>query len=477
MTTVVPPLKQDDTERRVLARQLALLSEPARGIALGSPVWAAAVCWIASGPFPSLGVAPLYVSLPWLCAVISGCVASLAVDRAYRRARELPDFDPRIWLQRHTIVASILSALWASLIWVFWIDGNPTNQLSLVILVLCGITNGVISRMHRFETYLIGSGLAAAILWAKIATETSDVPQIYTVLVPIWFAAMSMNVRSASELTRRDIATQIENEVLAAAIAKARDDAEAARHAAERANHMKSSFLANMSHELRTPLNAILGFSEVIAAHGFGDAPERYRNYAQDIHGSGQHLLSLINDILDVAKIEAGKMKLDGSWLDASAALSEAVKLVRDKATEKNIDLREHCDDGLRLFGDERAFKQIALNLLSNAIKFTTRGHVTVSLTAGQGCALLTVEDTGRGIPKSELDRIFTAFEQVDNRYTHARGGTGLGLTLVRALCELHGGSCIIESEEGKGTRVEVRLPYPKESANQGGSNARQRAA
>jgi two-component system cell cycle sensor histidine kinase PleC len=232
-----------------------------------------------------------------------------------------------------------------------------------------------------------------------------------------------------------------------------------------------------MSHELRTPLNAILGFSEVIATNGFGDAPERYRAYAHDIHGSGQHLLSLINDILDVAKIEAGKMKLDSAWLDAAETLDESLKLVRDKAAEKNVELREHCEANLRLFADQRAFKQIALNLLSNAIKFTAKGHVSVSLTASDGAAILVVEDTGRGIPQAEIARVFNAFEQVDNRYTQARGGTGLGLTLVRALSELHGGSCTIESEEGKGTRVEVRLPFPKGSLDQTGAAAVRRAA
>jgi two-component system cell cycle sensor histidine kinase PleC len=328
--------------------------------------------------------------------------------------------------------------------------------------VLCGITNGIISRMHRFEVFLAGSGLAVVILWAKFLGESSAIAQIFAVLVPLWFVAVSLHVRAASELVRRNIEVQVENELLAADIAKARDEAERARQAAERANQMKSSFLANMSHELRTPLNAILGFSEMIACNGLGDAPERYRAYAHDIHGSGHHLLNLINDILDVAKIEAGKMKLDSEWLDAPAVFDEALKLVRDRAAAKNIALRSLCGADVRVYADARAFKQILLNLLSNAIKFTSAGHVSVTLSGDGDSAVLVVEDTGCGISRGEIARVFNAFEQADNRYAQAQGGTGLGLTLVRALSELHGGSCAITSEEGQGTRVEVRLPLPK---------------
>ncbi len=156
-------------------------------------------------------------------------------------------------------------------------------------------------------------------------------------------------------------------------------------------------------------------------------------------------------------------MKLDGEWLSGAAELGETVKLVRDKAAAKNVELRERCGGDVRVFADSRAFKQILLNLLSNAIKFTSAGHVSVTLSDAQDAAVLVVEDTGCGISRAEIARVFNAFEQADNRYAQAQGGTGLGLTLVRALSELHGGSCAIESEEGKGMRVTVRLPFPKQ--------------
>jgi two-component system cell cycle sensor histidine kinase PleC len=458
-------LTHEEFERRVLARQLELLAAPTRGAVIATPIWAAVVCWIVSGAFPALGTVPLTASLSWLAVIVAVSIGTALVDAGYRRASVDPaTFDPKVWMGRYTSALALLSAVWSSLIWVFWVDGNPTNQLSLTILVFCGITNGIISRMNKFETFLVGSGFAVFVLWSKFLTESSDVAQIFAVLLPFWFLAMSLNVRAASSQVRRNIVVQVENETLNGAIAKARDDAELARQAAERANQMKSSFLANMSHELRTPLNAILGFSEVIASNGFGEAPERYRAYAHDIHGSGHHLLSLINDILDVAKIEAGKMKLDSEWLDGRAVFDETLKLVRDRAAARNVELRTRCDGDARVYADARAFKQIVLNLLSNAIKFTSAGHVSVALSGDGALAVLVVEDTGCGISQAEIARVFNAFEQADNRYAHAQGGTGLGLTLVRALSELHGGSCAIESKEGEGTRVEVRLPFPKDA-------------
>ncbi|MBP6011906.1 MAG: HAMP domain-containing histidine kinase [Alphaproteobacteria bacterium] len=466
-TSAVATLLNDAFERRVLARQLELMSAPTRGAVIGTPLWAAAVCWILSGPFPAIGVAPLLPSLAWLGAVVGVCGGCLLMQRAYQRALTRASFDPYVWVWRYTGALALLSSVWASLAWVFWIDGNPTNQLSLTILVFCGITNGIIARMNKFETYLVGTGLAIFVLWSKFLTAESGVPTMFAALLPLWFVAMTLNVRVASRHVRKNIATQIENEVLTEGIAKARDEAERQRQLAERASEMKSAFLANMSHELRTPLNAILGFSEVIAEESFGpQARERYQDYAKDIHSSGKHLLSLISDLLDVAKIEAGKLKLEGAWLDGPALIAQSLRLVEERAAGKGIGLR-YVDktEGAQLYADERAFLQIALNLLSNAVKFTSTGEVTATLRAERGAMVFAVEDTGCGIAQDAIARLFNPFEQVDNRYARANGGTGLGLTLVRALAELHGGSCMIESAVGKGTRVEVRLPNPADAA------------
>ncbi len=297
------PLPRDEFERRVLTRQLALVAAPARGAIIGAPLWAGVVCWIMSGAVPELGAAPLLPSLLWLGAIIAGALCSLLLDDAYRRAAAAPAaLDPKYWLLIQSTAFAGLSALWASLSWVFWVEGNSSNQLMVAILIFAGIINGVVSRMSRFETFLIGSGCATLVFWLKLVTELHEAG-VFAMLLPVWFAALALHVRVAASQVRRNLEAQVENEFLNDVVAKARDEAEAGRQSAERANQMKSSFLANMSHELRTPLNAILGFSEMIAVNGLGEAPDRYRAYAHDIHGSGQHLLSLINDILDVAKI------------------------------------------------------------------------------------------------------------------------------------------------------------------------------
>jgi two-component system cell cycle sensor histidine kinase PleC len=218
-----------------------------------------------------------------------------------------------------------------------------------------------------------------------------------------------------------------------------------------------------MSHELRTPLNAILGFSEIIAKECFGVVGNpRYVEYAGDIHASGAHLLSLINDLLDVAKIEAGRMEIQPELLDPQKTFETALKLVGAKARERRQELVIEVDPGVpQLYADERALKQILINLVSNAVKFTPDGgRITVlGSRARTGGFQIMVEDTGPGIPREKLDRIFKPFSQVDNRYDRQGGGTGLGLALVRGLCELHGGRAWLESEAGKGCRAYVIFP------------------
>ena len=233
--------------------------------------------------------------------------------------------------------------------------------------------------------------------------------------------------------------------------------------AAQQANRMKSQFLVTMSHELRTPLNAVLGFSEIIKDQLCGPVSNsRYVEYASDIHACGEHLLSLINDILDLSKIEAGRMALEFCSLDLAVFLAGAMRLVHRRAQGRGIDLRLDLASPVpELVADERAVKQILFNLLTNAIKFTPPGG-TVTLSAVRtldGDVVLCVNDTGVGIPHSQIERIMRPFEQLDNRYAHAEGGTGLGMALVKALTELHGGRVRIESEAGIGTCVSILLP------------------
>jgi len=240
------------------------------------------------------------------------------------------------------------------------------------------------------------------------------------------------------------------------------------RFEAETANASKTTFLANMSHELRTPLNAILGFSEIIAQECFGPVgSERYRDYAGDIHASGAHLLSLINDLLDVAKIEAGRMDIAPHPLDAARVFEIALKLISTKAREKDQSLAISVEPGAPpLYADEHAVKQILINLVSNAVKFTPYGGriEVVGGRAPNGDFQIMVRDNGPGIPADKLGSIFTPFSQVDNRFDRQAGGTGLGLALVKGLAELHGGRAWLESEFGRGCSVFVSLPIPREA-------------
>ncbi len=235
---------------------------------------------------------------------------------------------------------------------------------------------------------------------------------------------------------------------------------EAARAEAEAQNAGKSRFLANMSHELRTPLNAVIGFSDIMRQRIFGPLPDKYADYATSIHEAGGHLLDLINDVLDVSKIEAERYELSLDRFDARDVISAAISLVRLQANEKGVALSGMMPgEPLLVHADRRALKQMTLNLLSNAIKFTQgTGSVTVTLDAHEGQLELIVADTGVGIATEDLRRLGRPFEQAGGADQRAQG-TGLGLSLVRALAELHGGRMTIDSTLGEGAAVTLRLP------------------
>jgi cell cycle sensor histidine kinase DivJ len=236
-----------------------------------------------------------------------------------------------------------------------------------------------------------------------------------------------------------------------------------ARDLAEQASRAKSNFLANMSHELRTPLNAILGFSEVMTHEMFGPvgAP-RYLEYARLIHESGGHLLELINGILDMSKIEAGKFELSEEIFDLEDVALQALKFVKLQSDRKGVALKMSlAADARTIFADRRAAKQILVNLVTNGVKFTPRGgEVMVTASRGGGGIELVVSDTGVGVSEKDLRRLGQPFEQVDSAHVREKEGTGLGLALVKALAAMHGGEAILESTLGVGTTVRVRLPH-----------------
>jgi two-component system, cell cycle sensor histidine kinase DivJ len=236
-----------------------------------------------------------------------------------------------------------------------------------------------------------------------------------------------------------------------------------ARDIAESASRAKSHFLANMSHELRTPLNAIIGFSEVMTHEMFGPLGGlRYREYAGLIHESGGHLLELINGILDMSKIEAGKFDLSEEMFDLVDVAAQAARFVKLQADRKGVVLMTAIPPNCAtIFADKRAIKQMLVNLLTNGVKFTPRGgEVKVWAVRASGGVQIAVRDTGVGIAPEDLERLGRPFEQVDGAHVKQQEGTGLGLALVKALAAMHGGEAILESKLGAGTTVRLRLPH-----------------
>src|SRR5580692_2655594 len=233
------------------------------------------------------------------------------------------------------------------------------------------------------------------------------------------------------------------------------------KNRAEEANQTKSKFLANMSHELRTPLNAIIGFSEIMGSGMFGTlGSEKYQEYCHDILTSGHYLLEVINDILDMSKIEAGRMKLDMEELDLSKTLAESLRVVSGRADDKNLLLDADIDGSISVVADRRAIKQIIVNLLSNAVKFTPDGgKIVVRSRLVEDSIVLMIADTGIGIAPQSLQRLGRPFEQVESQLTKTYHGSGLGLAIARSLTNLHGGSMRLRSKLGAGTVVCVSLP------------------
>ena len=236
---------------------------------------------------------------------------------------------------------------------------------------------------------------------------------------------------------------------------------------AEAASRAKSEFLANMSHELRTPLNAIIGFSELMQSGLFGKlGSDRYEEYARDIHSAGTYLLGVINDILDMSKIEAGQFALQREAIDLDVLMAEAIRVVTVQADAKAISVETRIAASTVLHADRRAIKQIVINLLSNAVKFTGQnGHIVVHARKVAGALVLSIEDNGCGIPKDALKKLGRPFEQVQNQFSKNHTGSGLGLAISRSLTEMHGGVLKIKSEEGKGTIVSVRIPVSQMKA------------
>jgi len=398
-------------------------------------------------------------------AVIAVSMASAHVVTAYQNeaAGRVSSEQLQAWFPRFVAIQIGISCAWALAPWLLWTPGDSANHLFIAGCI--GGTLGALAVSRATHMDMLMSSMAPLVgaTALRFLFGGSVIDIVIAGFLPVLALQLFADGRRLTFRLDQDSRLRFEVEDLARELEEARDEALRKRFEAETANASKTAFLANMSHELRTPLNAILGFSEIIAKQVFGDVGSpRYAEYAGDIHSSGSHLLSLINDLLDVAKIEAGRMEIEPCELDVRKCFETALKIIAVKARERRQELVIDVDPSApTLMADERALKQILINLVSNAVKFTPEGgRITVLASRARcGSFQIMVEDNGPGIPVEKLDKIFKPFSQVDNRYDRQGGGTGLGLALVRGLAELHGGRAWLESELGKGCRAFVVLP------------------
>jgi signal transduction histidine kinase len=376
------------------------------------------------------------VSVAFVVAMVVGLAYFLYIDDS---------FALRILVAALLISTGLAAGAYELLRWT-----EPAlRQLSRVAAAALALT-----AVGQFSRALAsGFGGPVSSLYTRNATnQITFLGSLVLTALLIFCLAMMANVRLQLRLSERSV--ELEE------IARDRDRA---RLRAEEANRAKSVFLAMMSHELRTPLNAILGFSELgPRIKSPTPVPDQAKEYFGLVHESGAHLLRVINDILDLSKIEAGKMQLDCSELDLAYVVNGTRRLIAQQVMDRALTLAVAiAEPPPRLYADERAVRQILFNLLSNAVRFTPeRGTISVrAVVSDSGGTDLIVSDTGIGIPPDQIARLKIPFEQLENSYARAQGGTGLGIPLVDGLAQLHGGSLSIESEVGVGTQVTVHFP------------------
>ena len=405
-------------------------------------------------------VSPLRLAA-WVGLVVAGVALQLLVIKSFPKG-ELSPATARRWTITASAANFISILCWTALGWFLWAPGNEVDH-TLITIVLAATLAAHATIAGASLELSVPAFVAYALAMALIPLQEKGGESLYLAIVTpfyVWYIARI--ARQNHTRARSSIILVEERNSLLAELVMAKIDSDRGREKAEAASLAKSQFLANMSHELRTPLNAILGFSEVISSRMFANDVERNAEYAQMINSSGRHLLALINDILDLAKIEAGSWKLEEGEQDLRNIAEDALQLVQWRAKEGGATLENAIDEHLPLvWGDERALKQVLLNLLSNAVKFTPdHGRVTAFAWADDdGGLVFGVRDTGIGIAPEDQQRVFDSFGQGKHDVAIADKGTGLGLAIVKGLIESHGGRIALESEVGKGTTVTVSLP------------------
>jgi two-component system cell cycle sensor histidine kinase PleC len=402
---------------------------------------------------------PVFPLAIWVSSTIltwsltfAGFSAFLRDDRRAERQRA--------WTIALSVILFVSVSIFVSVAFFFWVEGNRLNNILLYTLLAAGLASA--ASQSAPSRPICASNLAPyCILFLYVSQAHEAAPMRYGIgFLQLCFVGLVLSyARAGWQLTHETLILRDEKKNLIERLENALSQSTTERERAETASRAKSAFLANMSHELRTPLNAILGFSDMLETDIF--AGKRVE-YSRLIHRSGRHLLALINDILDLAKIESGRMDLRESEVDLRSVAKDCAELIAPRCREGGITLSIDVPrDFPALFADERAIRQILINLCGNAAKFTPPGGTIIVFARRNtmGEAEFGVRDTGVGIAEDDLDRVFESFGQGRHDAVSAEKGTGLGLSIVQGLAEAHGGRTGIESSVGHGTCVTVILP------------------
>lgn len=406
--------------------------------------------------------APVGQAIAWLLLVISSKVALLELCRRFLAAPRA-GLDIQLWTRRLVMAELVAGLVWAG----FALVGAGSTDTASHVFIFASLIVVLAIRMTFASTVM-------PILYAgTIPMTLAVVVRLVMLNHPFYWAMASMAVgvhvyfvflaKGLNATALAMLAFRAEKDALIGELEKEKVISDEGRRRAEAANIAKSRFLATMSHELRTPLNAILGFSEVMHAEILGPIENpTYKEYAGNIHDSGRHLLQLINEILDLSRIEAGRYELKEEAVRLTDVAEDCHRLLKLRAESKGLEILLDFEGDLpQIWVDERAIRQVCLNLLSNAVKFTPKGgtitiRVARTVTGGQ---FLSVKDTGPGIPEDEIPKVLQVFGQGSLAHQTAEGGTGLGLPIVQNLIQLHGGTFELNSVLRKGTEARVTLP------------------